>query len=91
MSSTKLYWNDTRHTGMLGGKKLIIHASLQESDPEQDDDPMDARAVIYSVGEDEQLILLRWAVGASVELPTNNLIHAKNAVMAMLRMETNDG
>ena len=84
-------WNDTRHTGMIGGQKFIIHAALQESEPEQDDDPMDALAVIYSVDDDEQLILMRWSVGASVELPTNDIIHAKNAVLAMLRMEENDG
>lgn len=90
MSKTQLHWNDTQHIGMLGGRKFTIHAALQESEPEQDDDPMDAQAVIYTVDDDEQLILMRWCVGASVELPTNDIIHAKNAVKAMLRMEEND-
>lgn len=88
--STSLYWDDTKHIGMLGGQEIVILAHLQEREPDQGNDPFEAHAIIYMVADGTHLMLLRWKVGASVQLPTNDIIHAKNAVLAMLRMEEND-
>lgn len=91
MATVQLYWNDTCHVGIIGGVKVNILAHLnEEDDPDQSTDPLSGHAVIYRQEGTEALMLLRWSVGASVELPTNNIIHAKNTVLALMRMEEND-
>jgi hypothetical protein len=91
MMSTKLYWNDTRHTGFIGQTSIQILAAANTNEPQVTDDPMNAHCILYTVGDSDQIHLLRFSAGAVVDLPTNDVVHAKNAVFAMLRMEANDG
>lgn len=89
--STKLYWNDTRHTGFIGQTSIQILAAASPNDPQQaTDDPMLAHSILFTVADSDQIHLLRFSAGAVVDLPTNDIVHAKNAVFAMLRMEAND-
>lgn len=92
MSRTPLTWNDTPWTGVIGGITVDMLSALHDCGgvTDQTDDPMSGYALIYRVTGTETLMLLRWHVGASVQLPTDDLVHAKNAVLAMIRMEEND-
>lgn len=86
--NTNIVWDDKKFFGLIGDKEVSVLATTKEPSKGGSDASL---CVLFSYpGDDARIYALRWAVGAVLDLGTDDVEKAKGSVQVMVMLEGSD-